>query len=300
MPVWSRNLDKNALIMFQVSLLLMDKTALALALAIAVMLSMIVGVQLSPLIKANIMVGVSHPMIHMLSPINGTYNTNNLFLSVNFTAFTTGLYDGGPRYENTRMFTYTLDEKGSHNITIIRQYIGINPGANVFFECEESLNDLTEGLHNLTVRAFFFYSSFNPSKPLNITTESESIVFFRVGTVPQNITIIKPENITYPPSEVPLSYSIDEPASWIGYSLDGQENVTVTGNMTLPEVSLGQHNLTIFASGAFGNYASPKAISFNVVASFPTTLVVASVITITVIVSGLLVYFKKRKHKVEH
>ena len=270
----------------------MNRTALALALTIAMMFSLIVGAQLSPLIKANIMIGPLPANINMLSPIDGTYNTNNLSLSVNFTTFATGLYDGGPRYENTRMFTYTLDGKESHNITITRQDIGMNPGADVFFEGEESLKDLTEGLHNLTVRAVFIYSHSGVS---DITYESKSTVFFRVDTVPQNITIIKPENTTYTPSEVPLSCFIDEPASWVGYSLDGQENVTVTGNMTLPEVSLGQHNLTIFASGAFGNYASPKAISFNVVASFPTTLVVASVITITVIVSGLLVYFKKRK-----
>ena len=272
----------------------MNRTALALAVTIAMMFSLIIGAQLSPLTKANIMIGPLPANINMLSPIDGTYNTNNLSLSVNFTTFATGLYDGGPRYENTRMFTYTLDEKETHNITIIRQHIGMNPGADVFFEGEESLKDLTEGLHNLTVRAVFIYSHSGVS---DITYESKSTVFFRVDTVPQNITIIKPENTTYTPSEVPLSCFIDEPASWVGYSLDGQENVTVTGNMTLPEVSLGQHNLTIFASDAFGNYASPKTISFNVVAPFPTTLVItASGVSVAIIGVGLLVYFKKRKH----
>jgi hypothetical protein len=275
----------------------MNKTALAIALAITVVLSMTAAAQLSPLTKANIMIGGSPANINVLSPIDGTYNTNSLSLSVNFTTFATGLYDGGPRYEDTRMFTYTLDEKETHNITITRQNIGENPGADVFFEGEESLKDLTEGLHNLTVRAVFIYSHFPPSWLSDITYESESTVFFRVDTIPQNITIIEPENTTYTPSEVPLSCLIDEPASWVGYSLDGQENVTVTGNMTLPKVSLGQHNLTIFASDAFGNYASPKTISFNVVAPFPTTLVItASGASLAVIGIGLLVYFKKRKH----
>ena len=275
----------------------MNKTALALALAIAVMFSLIVGAQLSPLTKANIMIGPLPANINMLSPIDGTYNTNSLSLSVNFTTYATGLYDGGPRYENTRMFTYTLDEKETHNITITRQDVGRAPGADVFFEGEESLNDLTEGLHNLTVRAVFIYSPFPPSWLSDITYESESTVFFRVDTVPQNITIIKPENTTYTPSEVPLSCFIDEPASWVGYSLDGQENVTVTGNMSLPEVSLGQHNLTIFARDSFGNYASPKIISFNVVAPFPITLVItASGASIGSAGLCLLVYFKKHKH----
>ena len=276
----------------------MNKTALALALAITVMFSMIVGAQLSPLTKANIMIGPLPANINIVSPISGTYNTNSLSLSVNFTTFATGLYDGGPRYKNTRMFTYTLDEKESHNITITRQGIGKNPGADVFFEGEISLNDLTEGLHNLTVRAVFIYSPFPPSWLSDITYESESTVLFRVDTVPQNITIMKPENTTYTTSEVPLSCFIDEPASWVGYCLDGQENVTVTGNMSLPEVSLGQHNLTIFARDAFGNYASPKTISFNVVAPFPTTFVItASGASVAFMGVGLLVYFKKRRRE---
>jgi len=272
----------------------MSKTALVLALAIAVIFSMVAGAQLSSLAKANIMIGFVRPNITILSPFDGTYNINNLSLSVNFTAITTGLYDGGPRYENTRMFTYTLDGKESHNITITRQYIGRNPGSDVFFEGEESLNDLNEGLHNLTVRGVFLYSYYTHPDLYNITAESESTVFFRVDTVPQNITILKPENTTYTPSEVPLLCFLDEPALWVGYSLDGQENVTVTGNVTLPDVSLGQHNLTVFASDAFGNYANSKTINFNVTAPFPTLLVATASIIGVVIAVFLLM--KKHKH----
>jgi hypothetical protein len=272
----------------------MNKTVLVLALAITLIFSMVAGAQLSSLAKANIMIGFVHPNITILSPFDGTYNTNNLSLSVNFTAITTGLYDGGPRYENTRMFTYTLDEKESHNITITRQYIGRNPGSDVFFEGEESLNDLNEGLHNLTVRGVFLYSNYTHPALYNIKTEPESTVFFRVDTVPQNITILKPENATYAPSEVSLLCFIDEPALWVGYSLDGQENITVTGNVTLPDVSLGQHNLTVFACDAFGNYANSKTINFNVISPFPTALVAtASIVAIVMFAVFLLV----RKHK---
>ncbi|MCW4031286.1 MAG: hypothetical protein NWE80_02880 [Candidatus Bathyarchaeota archaeon] len=276
----------------------MNKTALALALAITVMFSLIVGAQLSPLTKANIMIGGSPANINVLSPINGTYNTNSLSLSVNFTTYATGLYDGGPRYENTRMFTYTLDEKETRNITITRQDVGRAPGADVFFEGEESLHDLTEGLHNLTVRAVFIYSHFPPSWMSDITYESKLSVLFRVDTVPQNITIMKPENTTYAPSEVPLSCFIDEPASWVGYSLDGQENVTIAGNTTLTNLTCAEHNITVYAADEAGNTGASEMIFFTIEEPpeiFPTTMVIAPVALLSVVGSGLLIYFKKRK-----
>ena len=276
----------------------MNKTALALALAITVMFSMIVGAQLSPLTKANIMIGPLPANINIVSPISGTYNTNSLSLSVNFTTFATGLYDGGPRYKNTRMFTYTLDEKESHNITITRQGIGKNPGADVFFEGEESLNDLTEGLHNLTVRAVFIYSPFPPSWLSDKTYESELTVLFRVDIVPQNITIMKPENTTYTTSEVPLSCFIDEPASWVGYSLDGQENVTIAGNTTLTNLTCAEHNITVYAADEAGNTGASETVIFTVEEPpepFPTMIVIAPVGSIAFVGAGLLLYFKKRK-----
>jgi len=270
----------------------MNKTALA----IIVMFSMIVGAQLIPLAKANIMIGPLPANINVLFPINGIYKTNSLSLSVNFTTYATGLYDGGPRYENTRMFTYTLDEKETHNITITRQNVGGAPGADVFFEGEESLNDLTEGLHNLTVRAVFIYSPFPYSWLSDITYESKLTVFFRVDTVPQNITIVKPENTTYTPSEVPLSCFIDEPASWVGYSLDGQENVTIAGNTTLTSLPYGEHNVTIYATDEAGNTGASEMIFFTIEEPpepFPTTLVLASTTSVAVVGVGLLFYFKK-------
>jgi hypothetical protein len=48
------------------------------------------------------------------------------------------------------------------------------------------------------------------------------------------------------PADVPLHFFIDEPASWMGYSLDGKDKVTATENMTLPELSVGQHTLIVY------------------------------------------------------
>lgn len=54
-----------------------------------------------------------------------------------------------------------------------------------------------------------------------------------VDATPPTISIISPENMTYSVNNVSLTFTISEPASWIGYSLDGQTNVTITGNTTL-------------------------------------------------------------------
>ena len=84
----------------------------------------------------------------------------------------------------------------------------------------------------------------------------------------------------------------------MGYSLDGENNVTVAGNSTITELTNGLHNITVYAEDTFGNIGASETITFNVDVPepFPTTLVIASVIIVTIVVLGLLIYFKKRKH----
>jgi parallel beta-helix repeat protein len=71
------------------------------------------------------------------------------------------------------------------------------------------------------------------------------------------ITIPSPENKTYAVNaSIPLTFTIDEFAPWIGYSLDGQTNVTITGNTTLPTLSDGWHYVILYANDTFGNMGS--------------------------------------------
>ena len=72
-----------------------------------------------------------------------------------------------------------------------------------------------------------------------------------------------------------------------------QENATINANTTLTGFSESDHNLTVYATDKAGNAGASETIYLNV---FPTTLVIASVVTVTVIGIVLLVYFKKRKH----
>jgi parallel beta-helix repeat protein len=73
-------------------------------------------------------------------------------------------------------------------------------------------------------------------------------------TTPPTITILSPENTTYAVNaSIPLTFTVDETTTWIGYSLNGQANVTITENTTLPTLPDGWHHLTIYANDTFGN-----------------------------------------------
>jgi len=113
---------------------------------------------------------------------------------------------------------------------------------------------------------------------------------------PPTISIISPENRTYTANSVPLTFTVNKPAKWMAYSLDGKANVTIDGNTTLNGLPNGSHNITVYATDLEGNTAASKTVYFTVDAqgSFPTLLVaIASMISITGTAAGLL-YHKKR------
>jgi parallel beta-helix repeat protein len=114
---------------------------------------------------------------------------------------------------------------------------------------------------------------------------------------PPHIFISSPENKTYNDSNFTLAFSTSEPTSKISYSLDGQNNVTITGNTTLNKVPNGSHNLTVYATDHSGNTGASKTISFNVEVPepFPTTLTATLGSIVAVACFGLLIYFKKRR-----
>jgi hypothetical protein len=292
----SRNLDKNVFIAKKPSvkqeLPVRKKTLITAALVSAFLFSAVAVTQSNFLAKANFVFPPSNPRITMVSPTNTTYNTNNLSLQVTFETYHTG-YEGGPDYGTSRLFTYALDGKNPENITITNASVVRIPGSNVFFEGSMRLPELTEGLHNLTVRVVFDYPPPGWDEPYSFHTESVSTVYFRIDTVPQHISVLTPENKTYM-LIVPLQFSINEPASWIGYSLDGQANVTVTGNTNLLGLSVGKHTLTLYSNDASGNPVASETITFTVADAVPIVLFVASCLAVGVV--GVLLYFKKRKH----
>jgi len=112
---------------------------------------------------------------------------------------------------------------------------------------------------------------------------------------PPSVLLISPENTTYTSANVTLEFTVNKQTSWMGYSLDGQETVTITDNTTLTGLSSGLHNVTIYSKDLFENIATSETIWFSITEPFPTTIVIATGVSLAAIGVVLLVYFKKRK-----
>jgi hypothetical protein len=110
---------------------------------------------------------------------------------------------------------------------------------------------------------------------------------------PPLVSVSSPKNKTYDTGDVVLTFTVNEPASWIRYSLDGQDNVTITANITLSGLSKGAHNLAVYAKDFAGNIGASEIIHFSIIDRFPIEWVVASAVTVAAVSVGLLVYFKK-------
>jgi hypothetical protein len=141
-----------------------------------------------------------------------------------------------------------------------------------------------------------------------------AVTFSTEGYLPK-ITCLSLENQTYTSKQLTLNFTVDKPTSWIGYSLDGQENITLNDhsifnigaitNLTIANLTSGFHSLTVYANDTMGDMSASQPINFNIASSavtkqilLPTGFIIALVSTIIVIVCigfSLGFYFKKRK-----
>jgi hypothetical protein len=121
---------------------------------------------------------------------------------------------------------------------------------------------------------------------------------FYAPKVPPKIAILSPVNQEFNESSVPLFFTVDKQVNWIGYSFDGKQNVTITGNSTINELTNGLHNVTVYAKDTFGNEGASETIAFTVaLESFPTAPVAAASIAVVTLASiVILVYIKRNKH----
>jgi hypothetical protein len=164
------------------------------------------------------------PEITILSPENITYATNDIPL-----VFTVN--------ETTSWMGYSLD--GQANVTVFGN---------------TTLLGLPDGAHNVVVYANDTFGNVAPS----------NIVYFSVDATPPTIMILSPLNQTYHIESVVLTFTLNELSSWIGYSLDGQTNVTIVGNTTLLDLPDGNHDIIVYATDTFGNAGSSATVYFSV------------------------------------
>jgi outer membrane protein assembly factor BamB len=155
----------------------------------------------------------------------------------------------------------------------------------------------------------------SPSPPSTPTAPSPSLTPDPSPTpTPENntvyISIFLPQNNgKYFSSNVNLGFTVSEPVDFLGYSLDGQENVSVKGNVTLSGLSDGMHTLTVYANDAYGFTGASETVTFKLeteaappsgsqLAPFPTVWASVFVIASASIISfGLVAYFVRVKRR---
>lgn len=144
---------------------------------------------------------------------------------------------------------------------------------------------------------------FDP-EPATLTkyVTNECYTPFGYGTIPPVVDLVSPENKMYNVTSVSLNFTVNKEVSWMGYSIDCQDNVTISGNTTVTELANGLHNVTVYAEDDFENIGFSETINFTIAVPepepepFPITLVaVASAASVAIIVVVQLTYFKKRK-----
>ncbi len=112
-----------------------------------------------------------------------------------------------------------------------------------------------------------------------------------------SIRVLSPQSKNYTTNSISLNFIVDERTSQIVYSLDGQQNVTVTGNVTLSGLEAGLHNITIYAVDAFGNFGASQTITFSVPEPFPILIfaAVSAVLAVAVAALGTALFRWHRK-----
>jgi len=120
---------------------------------------------------------------------------------------------------------------------------------------------------------------------------------------PLAISIVSPENKTYTVNSVSLSFTMSETTSWIEYSLDGQANVTTTGDKTLPDLSDGVHSITVYAQDTDGQTGT-STVYFTIAkgseapqSDFSPITLIAAVIAVAVIIGVILFFFLRAEKK---
>lgn len=131
----------------------------------------------------------------------------------------------------------------------------------VFCNYSLPLQGLSNGLHlvNVTVTpsevvwSHDSYSSGTDSS-IYLAVQDQNVFCCRLKS-PENMPEANP---------VLLEPMLNGPSSWMAYSLDGQDNVTITGETELPELSGGSHFLTVYARDIYGMMTRSNTVFFTV------------------------------------
>ena len=182
------------------------------------------------------------PAIVVVSPKNETYSDTDIPLTFTLS-------------EATSQVSYSIDGK-----------------AKVEISRKTTLPRLPDGSHSIVVYA----------RDIAGNNGASAVTRFTVDTSPPSVALLSPLNQTYGKAELLLDFALNETASWVGYSLDGQEPITVTGSTTLTGLSYASHTITVYARDSAGNTGSSETINFSVQEPLP----IMWIATVTAMIAG--------------
>jgi peptide/nickel transport system substrate-binding protein len=136
------------------------------------------------------------------------------------------------------------------------------------------LSDDTHAIRKEWINCTFvpggIFTSMNRLTMINIYEASPEIM-------PPTIVVLSPINETYDTRNVSLIFTVNKATSWIGYSLDGAANVTITGNTTLTSLSYGSHRIVVYANDTYGNMGISNTVYFVIVSTpMPPVVIILS------------------------
>jgi hypothetical protein len=169
------------------------------------------------------------------------------------------IYSNMPHYNATPLDTVSLENKAKWYYWNVLDAVlqSVNNGSNVFtvvLQGDTVLEDIVPIEFISRENTIFIWA-----KPLLTIYHT-----IPKDTTPPTISIVSPENKTYTINYVALTFTVSESTSWMGYSLDAQANVTITGNITLIGLSEGSHSLRVYAKDAEGNTGTSETIYLSV------------------------------------
>jgi hypothetical protein len=170
------------------------------------------------------------------------------------------------------------------------------------------LTDITQGRHTLEIQVEVVGSSF-PGGSFDENVTSATVDFVCNCGVPPEVSILGLDE--YAANQVFFNITTSEPISYCSYSIDGQVNTTLPYmccnqyNVTLNNLSNGDHSVTAYSKDTFGNTGmAKKTFTVKTQNSQPTVqfqplAVIVGVIfaAITLVCTALLLFTRNRKPK---
>ena len=234
--------------------------------------------------------------LKIISPSNTTYNSNSLLLNVTIhRQFKPTEYDSRIMYSLNGEANVTFPSTATFFDMTTPESIWTSLMSYTLISGTTSLQNLSEGYYFLTVFGVYERASGISAKYPAIMQDTQTVYFTINNGIAPSLKNLEIENKTYNQNSLPLNITVDKQVSWMGYSLDGETNVTFTGNMTLNGLAFGSHSLVVYANDTVGNMGATGNINFIIAKPESFPVVPVSVAVVILVVAGLLVYQKKHK-----